>query len=103
MGEGRSQERACGCTERIDKGQTFPDCDENVKNGQQDSNVGAGKVTAGLAAARQLLSSGHWEAAYYADLSGCISPTSAAFAILSGQLLPYLDAFLAAETVHCPQ
>ena len=44
-----------------------------------------GKLTAGLAAAQQLLSCAHWEAAYYADLSGCISPTSAAFAILSGR------------------
>ena len=45
----------------------------------------AGKVTAGLAAARQLLSCAHWEAAYFADLSGCVSPTSAAFAMLSGE------------------
>lgn len=43
-----------------------------------------GKLTTGLAAAQQLLSCAHWEAAYYADLSGCISPASAAFAILSG-------------------
>ena len=71
--------------------------------GQQGGSSGAGKVTAGLAAARQLLSNGHWEAAYYADLSGCISPTSAAFAILSGQLLLHLGAFLAAEAVYYPQ
>ncbi len=47
--------------------------------------MAAGKVTAGLAAARQLLSCAHWEAAYFANLSGCVSPTSAAFAILSGK------------------
>ena len=71
--------------------------------GQQEGLSGAGKLTAGLAAARQLLSSGHWEAAYYADLSGCISSTSAAFAILSGQLLLHLNVFLAAEAVCYPQ
>ncbi|CAL5227758.1 g10777 [Coccomyxa viridis] len=49
---------------------------------------GAGKVTAGLAAARQLLSCAHWEAAYFANLSGCVSPTSAAFAILSAFGVP---------------
>lgn len=43
-------------------------------------------MTAGLAAARQLLSCAHWEAAYFADLSGCVSSTSAAFAILSGNI-----------------
>ena len=67
--------------------------------GQQGGNLGAGKTTAGLAAARQLLSSGHWEAAYYADLSSCISPTSAAFAILAGQLPLRLVTFLAAEAL----
>ena len=51
-------------------------------------------MTAGLAAARQLLGCAHWEAAYFADLSGCVSPTSAAFAILSGKQHSLLYQFL---------
>ena len=57
----------------------------------------AGKLTAGLVAARELLSCAHWEAAYFADLSGCVSPTSAAFAILSGELHGTLQQRLAQQ------
>ena len=43
----------------------------------------AGKLTAALQTARQLLSSWHWESVYWADLSCCRVQPSVTFALLS--------------------
>lgn len=48
----------------------------------------AGKLTAAVAGAQALVTSGHWASAFYLDLAGCTSAAAVTFAMLAAFGIP---------------